>query len=164
MAVEASPEPAAEYAQGRVAKNAIIYFAGQIISWLVALLTVSIIPRTLGEKAYGQYSLASATVVTVGVFFMLGIEHYLIREVGRDRTRAEYLVRAPLGLRIALLPAFIVVTLLALRGVRADAMIWRLGCIGVAAVGVSFLAEPLRSALAGREEARRVSITDVLTS
>jgi O-antigen/teichoic acid export membrane protein len=43
-------------------------------------------------------------------------------------------------------------------------VIWRLGCIGVAAVGVSFLAEPLRSALAGLEEARRVSITDVLTS
>jgi O-antigen/teichoic acid export membrane protein len=155
--------------QERVARNAGIYFVIQLVSWAVTFVTMSIIPRFLGEKVIGEVGLAGATTALVFGFGSLCIDQFLTREVGRDHHQADRLVRATLGLRLILFLPIIVVTWLNFRWVHATShealrYLNLYGSIMVIYLCINQLAEPLRSVLAGRERALQVSLSDLLCS
>lgn len=162
MTAEAKTDINIESGRGRVAKNAVTYFIGQILSWLTAILAVSIIPRRLGEGAYGELTVAGTTVLTVASILSLGVTDYLVKEVGRDRRQTERLARATLGLRLAFIPPMILIALFMLWTVQPNRSIWILGLLNILLASLIMVADPLRSVLAGWEDAKRVSVLDIL--
>ncbi len=160
MSAELSMEAVPQSGQGKVAKNAIIYLFAQLISWSVSFLAISIIPRRLGETAMGELALAQTLVSTVSGTLMLSIDPYLVAEVGRDQLNAERLLNAALGLRLLLILPLIGFSILLLHLNHASHVTWMLAYFTMGSASINLLAEPMRSVLAGWEEAKRVSALD----
>ncbi len=160
MSAELSIEAVPAAGQGKVAKNAVIYLFAQLISWSVSFLAISIIPRRLGEIAMGEYTLAQTLVATVSGTLMFSIDPYLVAEVGRDHREAQRLLNATLGLRLLLILPLIGFSLLLLHINHASHVTWILAYVIMTSASLNLLAEPMRSVLAGWEEAKRVSTLD----
>ena len=135
------PQPEPESTGQRVAKNAVIYLLSQLASWVVTFASVSAIPRLLGKQALGQLAIADTVVTTVVTFGCLSIEQYLIVEIGRNRNETERLLRATLGLRIALLPLLCLSILAGLWVMGASPTVWVIGWLHIARVGVAIYPE-----------------------
>jgi O-antigen/teichoic acid export membrane protein len=161
MVAEPSADAGSIISHGRVARNAVTYLAGQLLSWSVTFVTVSIIPRRLGETGMGQLAVAGAVVGTVSSIYSLSVEQYLMTEVGRDRTQTERLLRALWGLRLAAFIPMALCVLAVLRLVHADPTVTLLGALGAFGALITYLNAPARSVLAGWEEAKRVSAFDI---
>ena len=147
---------------GRVVKNASIYFLAQIVSWSMAILGVSVVPRILGEAAIGRLAIAVSITGLVTEFVNGGIETYLIQQSGQNRSQTEGLLNPTLGLRIVLIAPATAAVLVILAWIHADHALWTLGIISIVAQYPNFLMTPMRSALAGWEQASRVSMLDFL--
>ena len=163
MSAEAIVEQGAGASQGRVAKNAVIYMVAQLVSWCVSFLSVSIIPRRLGEAAMGHYALASTILMTTGSVYALSIDKFLVAEIGRDRQHAGVFVQALWGLRILLFLPMVITVCLVMRVMQVSPLTFQLGLVGLVAYGLLFLINPVRSMLAGWEEAKRVSAIDFVS-
>jgi O-antigen/teichoic acid export membrane protein len=150
--------------EARVAKNAAIYLVGQTVSWAATFLSISIIPRYLGEAAMGQLAIASATIGTISTFLVLGMDNYLTTEIARDHTNSERLLRASLGLRLTILPLLVMLVVCLLAVTQASSTVWILAVPMLMLTAVTYLIGPLRHALVGMEDARRVSLFDVRAS
>ena len=146
----------------RIARNTAVYLAGQVVSWAVTLATISVIPRRLGEVAWGQYSLPLANVALIAAVLSLSIESYLTAEIGRDRRNAERLLRATLGLRLVSMPVLVAVTAASLLLNRVPESVWWIGLALAAATCVGLVYQPMRAAMVGLEEARRVTLLDLI--
>ncbi len=146
----------------RVAKNASIYFLAQIVSWSMAILGVSVVPRILGEAAIGRLAIAVAITGTITELTNGGIETFLIQQSGQNRASTERLLNATLGLRLVLFAPATVATLLILAWMHADHGLWVLGVLSIVTQYPNFLMTPMRAALAGWEQASRVSMLDFL--
>ena len=162
MIAENSPDVPQESSNRRVAKNASIYFISQLLTWIVTFISVSIIPKYQGADIVGKLTYVGTLAGTMVGVLMFGIDSYLAKEIGRDRSQTERLICATLGLRIALsipacLGAFIFLCV-----VRPDPLLWKLGLLGIVGMPLLLIFSPLRAALVGREQAQRVSLLDVL--
>ncbi|MCS6777626.1 MAG: oligosaccharide flippase family protein [Chloroherpetonaceae bacterium] len=155
----ASPEV---FSQSRVARNAAIYFFGQIFTWLINIVTISIIPRALGETAMGQFAFAMTTASTVQTLLTLGGDNFLTKEVGRDRNLSAQLLSGLFGLRIFLIPLLALITYLTFYVLKADAVTWQLGHLLIIACVVALFADPLRAVLLGWEEAKQITLLDTV--
>lgn len=164
MIAEAQGQAAVESSQGRIARNAVIYLIGQTLSWSVALLTVSVIPRTLGKEALGDLALAQTPIAMIASTLALAFEPYLYTEIGRDRTQTTRLVAATYGLRLLLIAPMLLGTLVWMYVTHASAHVWLLTYPLLLVAVLGFFSEPLRSVLIGWEEAKRVSLMDILFS
>lgn len=161
----ASGAPEAPSAQnGRVAGNAAIYLAGQTLSWAATLVTMTLIPRQLGESAMGEYAVVGATISTASALLSCGIEQYLITEIGRSRHRTEALLRATFGLRLVMLPSLFALTAIMLWVSKASPSIWLLTAPMLIHMGFLFVSGPLRHVVMAWEDAKRVSLYDISTS
>ena len=86
----------------RLIKNAGWLFGAEMISKLLAYGLIVILSRTLGPEGLGQYSFISYYVGLLGVFSDLGVGYYFMREVARDKRKAEELLPDILGFKIVL--------------------------------------------------------------
>jgi len=92
-----------------IARNSGIFVAGRWIGKLLGLATVILLAPYLLPELFGQYSLVLAFL---GFFLFLndfGISTLLIREISRDKKKAEYYLGNALSLKI-LLSVFAVVS------------------------------------------------------
>ncbi len=97
----------------KLIKNAGWLFGAEIISKLFAYGIIVVLSRTLGPTGLGQYSFIFYYVGLLGIFSDLGVGYYFMREVARDRGKAEELLPDVLGFKIvlALLNFIIIVAL-----------------------------------------------------
>ena len=86
----------------RLIKNAGWLFGAEMISKLLAYGLIVILSRTLGPEGLGQYSFIFYYVGLLGVFSDLGVGYYFMREVARDKRKAEELLPDVLGFKIVL--------------------------------------------------------------
>jgi len=99
----------------RLIKNAGWLFGAEIVSKLFAYGIIVLLSRTLGPTGLGQYSFIFYYVGLLGVFSDLGVGYYFMREVARDRSKAEELLPDVLGFKIVLaLFNFLVIVVLTL--------------------------------------------------
>lgn len=159
--VSSEKVPPTEATSTRVVKNSMIYMTGQLLSWVVAFVSISIIPRSLGEKGIGQMGVAATAVVTVTLLLTLNIEQYLTPAVAREPERARELLGATIGLRMAMLPLLLIAGCLALFVMHASRTVWILGGIYEVGQVVTFFYLPCRYLLIGFEEARKVTLCDL---
>lgn len=122
--LEESTEP---ISHDRVAKNTLIYMAGQLLSWVMTFLSVSIIPRRLGESNIGHLAIAATAVGAVANMLMLGLDGFISAEIGRNKGQSERIVQAFLGLRLSLLPLLVIGAMIALHAAHASPLEWTLG-------------------------------------
>jgi O-antigen/teichoic acid export membrane protein len=73
----------------RITKNATMLLAGQVVTFLFGFLYVIYIARYLGAEQYGILSFALAFVALFVVVADLGLGTLLVREVARQKTRAN---------------------------------------------------------------------------
>lgn len=157
-------------AQEKVVQNSSLYLLGQLLTWSVALVTVAIIPRRLGEVAWGQLMLANTILSPLMVLFGFSIDQYLMTECGRDPAQSERLVRATLGLRLVCIPFFVVSSVLALYLCQATGLVpisrtvWILSIFPIIGTAIGYLFGLMRFVLAGWEDAVRVTRIDFLVS
>ncbi|MDV3104733.1 flippase [Thermococcus waiotapuensis] len=86
----------------KLIKNAGWLFGAEMISKLLSYGVIFILSRSLGPEGVGQYSFIFYYVGLLGVFSDLGVGYYFMREVARDRNKAEELLPDVLGFKIAL--------------------------------------------------------------
>jgi O-antigen/teichoic acid export membrane protein len=160
VSIQTEPEPSPAISHQKVAKNTLIYLLGQIVSWCVTFLTVSIIPRRIGEEGMGQLAVATSITGAVGAFFALGIDSYLVAEIGRSRDQADRLVRSLWGFRTVMLLPQVLVTLLVMKVMHVSDLIFYIGFLNLISMVAVKIYNPIRSAFNGWENARAVSLMD----
>ena len=73
----------------RVAKNTFALFIAQIIYSVMFMILGIFIARNLGDVEFGRYSFAYTFVYFFSIFLDLGYNMLLIREVSRDKSKAN---------------------------------------------------------------------------
>jgi O-antigen/teichoic acid export membrane protein len=90
-------------ANGRVFQSILALGAGQLLSWLGAIVLLILLPRYLGDVNLGKLTVALALTTLFGIFADLGTPTLLAREIAKDPgavgslTRAVLITRLPLG-------------------------------------------------------------------
>jgi O-antigen/teichoic acid export membrane protein len=106
----------------RVAKNTFALFIAQIISAILSILLGIFIARNLGDVALGKYSFAYTFVIFFSIFLDLGYNTLLIREVAREKAKANKYVSNLLSFRAICAPIVFVfvVVMINLMGYPSD--------------------------------------------
>src|SRR5690348_14733979 len=87
----AGDNPQPEFNKSRVAKNTLIYLAGQVVTLLASLVGAIVQPYYFGPTVIGYWVLACTTVSMISMAMQLCIENYLTVEAGRNRAESEKL-------------------------------------------------------------------------
>ncbi len=72
--------------------NAIAMLGSQLVTWMFAIGTFTIIPRYLGPEGVGQWSLAISLSMIAAVVGGVGVHFLMLREVARNPARASELL------------------------------------------------------------------------
>lgn len=101
----------------KIGKNMFSLFTGQLIASFLAVILSIYIARSLGQTLFGTYSFVITLVALYSVFFDLGYETLLIKEVAKDKSNANSYLNNVTIIRIALATVitssiFIVINLL----------------------------------------------------
>ena len=93
----------------RVAANTTYQLAGKAAVLAIAAVSIAVLTRYLGPADYGRYALALSFMQLFGVLADAGLTTIVVRELSRDRARADELMANALLLRLLLALATIVV-------------------------------------------------------
>lgn len=86
----------------KLAKNTLALFAGQIINSVLSILLSISLARNLGDVVLGKYSFATSFTAFFAVFWELGYNTLLIREVARNKSLAGSYLNNILSIRAIL--------------------------------------------------------------
>ena len=148
----------------RVAKNASIYLVSQLVTWLVTFASIAIIPRLLGATTLGKLAYVGTLYGLIMMFYQFGIDSYLIKEIGRDSRKAERLLRATLGLRLAISLPTALTAWIALSLSKPDPIYWRIFYFSLAGFPLTYVIVTTRAVFAGGEHAKRVMLLDIMAA
>ena len=73
----------------RIAKNALALTIADIVSKLLSFLLIIYIARYLGDVGFGKYSFAFAFSNFFLIFVDIGLNYLFVRDVARDKTKAQ---------------------------------------------------------------------------
>ncbi|NQT27210.1 flippase [candidate division KSB1 bacterium] len=100
-----------------IKKNTYFVAIGQIAQKVLAFALVPLAARGLGDDGFGIYSLAGAIMYFVLLMNDIGINHYITREIAKDRSQAQntfyhaFLIKLlMIGINIPLLLLFLKLT------------------------------------------------------
>ena len=148
----------------RVAKNASIYLASQLVTWLVTFVSIAIIPRLLGAATLGKLAFVGNLYGTAMVFFQFGIDSYLIKEIGRDERQTESLMRATFGLRLVVSLPTAAIIWAVLFFSKHDPIYWRIFLFGLPGIPLTYFYAATRAVFTGSERAKQVMLLDIMTA
>jgi O-antigen/teichoic acid export membrane protein len=147
----------------RIAKNATVLMASQLITWGMALLLTFFLPRYLGATGFGKFQLAISLWAIVSVFVNFGMDTYLVKEVARKPEDLNNLFSTSTYIRILL---FTIGTLAMILYIQLVDYPGETNLI-ILIIGVSAffnqLAGTTRAMLNGLEDLTVVSVSDILT-
>ena len=105
----------------RVATNAIVRAAGEVVGKLASLLLFAALGRALGEQGLGVFVFAMSFGIIVLIPIDLGFDRNLLREAAADRSRLNELAGTVLSCKLALtVPAVaIALAVIALSGMAS---------------------------------------------
>jgi O-antigen/teichoic acid export membrane protein len=115
IAADAAPASEVGASRGRLVRNMLLLFGGQVASWAFALLWLFFVPRKLGPAPIGELVIATSITAILGTFVNQGAGTLLTKEIARDPGVAGRLVGGAALMRLAcVIPAFVVITVYAL--------------------------------------------------
>ena len=106
----------------RFAKNTFSLFIMQIVASILSIFLGIFIARNFGDVGLGKYAFASSFVIFFSLFLDIGYNTLLIREVSRDKSKANNYVSNLLTFRLICAPVvfFLVVVIINLMGYPSD--------------------------------------------
>jgi O-antigen/teichoic acid export membrane protein len=146
----------------KITRNASIYLAAQILSWVVTFVSLTVFSRTIGKSGTGILAFLGNAFAPIAIL-TLGIDSYLVKELGRDRSLAGPLMRATFGIRLVSLPIILLLSIIVLWWLKLTPSIWAVAVAMIAMNQVCIFSEPIRSMLVALEQPRRVAIFDIST-
>jgi len=83
-----------------LARNTSYFTLALVAQKVISFLYFTFLARTLGPATMGKYQVALSLTTIFSVLLDLGLANVLIREVARDKSRAEYFVRLVFGFKM----------------------------------------------------------------
>ena len=143
--------------EGRIARGAVVLLSAQPITWVASLAIAVFLPHFLGDRALGQYALASTIALLAAIMTSFGVIRYVTREVAASDAAAARLVPAAIVLLtgLGMIAAVVLSIVLPIAGLLASAA----HLIPIALVGmvVSKPAHLLSGVLHGQERFDRLA-------
>jgi O-antigen/teichoic acid export membrane protein len=152
-----------EGGQGRtIVKNASVMMVGQMISWVLAMLTTIFLPRYLGPEVLGQFALVNSIWAIATMFAGFGTDTLLTKEIARNPGRTPQLVAIAISVRLL----FFVVSTIAIAAYvflagYAQTLIYLFILVGLGQL-MAHLAFVAGSALNGLERMSEGSIANIV--
>lgn len=143
-----------------IARNTMFGMGAQFALRVLGFLFSILVARTLGDAAFGQYSVVLAWAGLFSVLGDVGVTQYMTREVARNPERANDLFWNTAALRFILSILAIVVTTLAAAAKPFEAEIVLAVAIYTTSYFLQAVLAPLQSVIAGNE---RLDILSVFT-
>jgi len=137
-------------------------FAGKVIVQFFSMLVGILVARYLGKSIFGQYSLAIVFVGMFSVFFTLGTDPIVVRQIVQFPDREQQTVSSAYWIRLAGFPLTLVVAILGgyLFGYSSTQRFYIILAAGV--VGVSSLGDLPRMVFQGLQQMELDTITRAL--
>jgi PST family polysaccharide transporter len=115
-------------------------FAGQVIVQFFSLLVGILVARNMGQSIFGQYSLALVFVGMFSVFFTLGTDPLIIRQIAQFPDQKQEIVSSAYWIRLAGFPITLAAAMLAGYLFRYSStqrffIVLAAGIVGVSAMG-----------------------------
>lgn len=109
----------------RIAKNTVVLYAARIASSLFSLLLTVCITRMLGDSTFGKYSFAIVFAGLFSILTNLGMNELLIREVAKNKIKANKYLGNILVIRLILIAIVfaLIVIVINLMNYPADTMV-----------------------------------------
>lgn len=85
-----------------VAKNTSYFTLALVLQKVIAFAYFIMLARNIGPEDLGKYYFAISFTTIFAIFIDIGITAVLIREIAKNRERAEYYVRNTMGLKLVL--------------------------------------------------------------
>ena len=76
---------------GSIARNTAAMMGSQVITWISSFALIIILPRFLGDEAFGRFYFAASLAALMMIFVELGIGNYYVIEVARTKAKANEL-------------------------------------------------------------------------
>jgi O-antigen/teichoic acid export membrane protein len=89
-------------AYARVVQSILTLGAGQVLTWIGAVVLLVLLPRYLGDENLGKLTFAWALTALFGIVADLGVTTFLAKEIARDRTLVGPLLKSVLVSRLPL--------------------------------------------------------------
>ncbi len=115
-----------------LARNTSYFTLALVAQKVISFLYFTFLARTLGPVNMGKYQVALSLTTIFSVLLDLGLASVLTREVARDKSRAEYLVRLVFGFKV--LASLVVVGLVILSARAAGYPSLTLELVAIASV------------------------------
>lgn len=86
----------------RVARNTGVIILGNIVEKIIGIVTIIFLARYLGASGFGIYSFIFAYLGFFSIITDLGINQILVREISRERIRADRLIGNAIIMKVTL--------------------------------------------------------------
>lgn len=148
----------------KIAKNASVLLASQIIMWLLTMALTVVMPRYLGAAGVGKVQFATSLWMMIGVLAAFGLDTFLTKEISRQPARLSILFGNALVLRCILFGIGYVALIAILRFFAYPTDTINIVClIGVASLLRQVIAVT-QATLQGLERMEIFSLSEILTN
>ncbi len=148
----------------KIAKNASVLLASQIMMWLLTMALTIVMPRYLGAAGVGKVQFAASLWMMIGVLAAFGMDTFLTKEISRQPTRLSFLFGNALVLRFILFGIGYIALIATLRIFAYPTDTINIVClIGIANLLRQFIAVT-QATLQGLERMEIFSLSEILTN
>jgi O-antigen/teichoic acid export membrane protein len=147
-----------------ILRNAAVLLGAQPVTWSLTLVFMIVVPRSVGASEWGEWSIGWAVSLIARAALDFGINTVLLKEVAKDRTRAEEYVGAAIAAKLVL-AAPLLLAVLGFSFIAGYSPHTRL-ILAIIAVttAISFVATPTVLALQALEKMHVNAIGTILTN
>jgi O-antigen/teichoic acid export membrane protein len=147
-----------------IVRNAAVLLGAQPVTWSLTLVFMVVVPRSVGAAEWGEWAIGWAVSLIARAALDFGINTVLLKEVAKDRSRAQEYVGAAVAAKL-ILAAPMLAAVLGFSYIAGYSAHTRL-ILGIIAVttAVSFVATPTVLALQALEKMHVNAIGSILTS
>ncbi len=146
-----------------IVRNTLLLFAAQAVSWCLGLLSMWIIPRSVGAAEWGEWTLAWALTAVATSVCALGLDTMLVKEMSRRPERGSELLGAALTARVILLVPFVGLLGAVTAFARYSAHTRLIIAVVAAASAITFLVMPAASGLQATQRMHLNSVGYLIT-
>lgn len=161
--VDATAAGGHEESRGRrMARNLVVSFGGQVLTWAAMSVLIVILPTYLGDKDLGKYTFAFGITGLASIVVMFGLQTYLPREIARHPESAAHMA---FNVMVSRIPAIILTGLVLaalLYALDYPAVTRQIVYIGTVTMGVVALGSVVNSVLQGLERMTLISVVSVV--
>lgn len=86
----------------KVALNTVVQTIGKVVVVGTSIVTIGLLTRYLGQKGFGEYTTVMTYLGFFGIVVDLGMYLIVVREIVKEKSKAEEILGNALGLRIVL--------------------------------------------------------------